>query len=131
MERNNKPQKLDALIPQTLTDTSTDKLSAVHRRIVTAKQSDSGVCNESDFKKVVATIVIGCGIKTLPDTLLQSLLYSTYIENYSARVNEQEFRLAFTLNMTGQLDSKIEHYQLFSVDRDWETMIVAGYRVVF
>lgn len=116
MERSNKPQKLDELIPQTYSDSSTAKLDGAHRRIIQAKESDSGVCTDAEFRKIVGTICVGSGLKELPSSTLYALLYSTYLDIFSARINKHELQLAFTLNMTGQLQPKVEHYQLFSVE---------------
>jgi len=92
------------------------KLDGAHRRIIQAKQTDSGACTDIEFRKIVATISVGSGLKELPNDTLNALLYSTYLEIFAARVNKHELQLAFTMNMTGQLDPKVEHYQLFSVE---------------
>lgn len=66
------------------------------------------------FRQSIGYACVFCGIKEAPDSLVLTGLKKVF--NHYHYITPDEFQLAFELNLHGEYEKKIEHYQQFSAD---------------
>lgn len=67
------------------------------------------------FKETVAAIAVASGSREVPDQILLSLLWE-YFEQKLIGFTFEDIRLAFVMNASGELDKRVEHYQLIDLN---------------
>ena len=67
---------------------------------------------------IIARVAVSCGLKeeNLPSSEISLMCAEKYQMKYAKQMNKQEAILAFDLNIQGDLNKKIEHYQQFTVE---------------
>lgn len=123
--RTNQMLPLAELIPQQLTTSSIGgKITAMHQKIAVAKTQTTQKLTPAELDRIMLQVCVECGIK---DTGIASeevvdLCFKSWEELFEAKMNVHELRLAFEMNVNGELEMpvgnaiepRVNHYQCFS-----------------
>lgn len=119
MDKNTQIQHRTGEQLATSNNSLTAKLYSAHDRILAkADESDKETIDNKKLKLAVAYALKACGIKkeNWPDELAIQLMVDKYNSKYYTQLNHSEIMLAFDLNVSGDLQNKIQHYQAFTLD---------------
>jgi len=114
-ERSNKIQKLEEVTEQILPVTSiAGKLTGIHNQIRLAQNQKPLDLTIEELDRICGKVQIECGIKDQPSEEMVDMCMASWEKNFKAKMNKAEINLAFDMNVNGQLNKKINHFQCFS-----------------
>jgi hypothetical protein len=108
---------LDALMNQQLpTSSIAGTIRGIHQQIIEAKSKQSSELTAKELDRIALKVCAECGIKDtgIPSVEVIDLCLKSWEEKFKARMNKHELNLAFELNVNGDLEEKVHHYQCFS-----------------
>ena len=91
------------------------KLSKMQNTLLRNRMNGAKITDEEQFATVLNAILVTCAIRTELTVFEIETLYRTFERKYKAILNFTEIRLAFEMNEAGDLNERIEHFQVFSV----------------
>jgi hypothetical protein len=94
----------------------TEQIKGVSNKILATKEIPSDDLTEQQLRFLIGKVIAMCGIKDTPSKEIVGMILHAWSTNYSTRMNKHELSLAFELNMQGELEKKVEHFQCFSVE---------------
>lgn len=85
-----------------------------HPTIGTLTQKNEPLARKT-FKETVAAIAVASGSREVPDQILLSLLWE-YFQQKLRGFTFEDIRLAFIMNASGELDQRVQHFQLIDLN---------------
>jgi hypothetical protein len=113
---HNQPKSMGELAKAHWPNSLTGKLTGINNKIAFAKELPKKELSLSELRRQISIICVTCGIKDLPEEEVVLLCLKMWKDKYCLRMNLKEMELAFELNLSGDLDEKVNHYLCFSVE---------------
>jgi hypothetical protein len=92
------------------------RIRSIHTQIQEAKSEQADELTAEELDRIALKVCVECGIKDagIPSVEVIDLCLKSWQDKFQARMNKHELRLAFELNVNGDLKDKVNHYQCFS-----------------
>lgn len=107
---------MDELMQTTSKISLTGKINNAFALINAKKQIEKTGISLDELRIIIARVIAACGIKEIPSQEIVNLCLQMFNDKFAISMNKHEVALAFDLNIRGDFDKKIEHYQCFSVE---------------
>lgn len=91
-------------------------IRTIHQQILAAHNEQSQELTAKELDRIALKICVECGIKDagIPSEEMVDLCLKSWEEKFKGKMNKHELLLAFEMNVNGDLEVKVNHYQCFS-----------------
>lgn len=107
---------MDELVRTTSMTSLAAKVNSAFALINEKKKIEKTGISIEELRIIIGRVIALCGIKETPSQEIASTCLRMFEEKFAISMNKHELALAFDLNIRGDLEKKVEHYQCFSVE---------------